>query len=755
MDEDANIVDVKFTKSVIASKEAFTYEAAQRRKDDKCVVALLRIRVGLEPLADVALARRSLTDPLTEGIRMLNSIALKLKAKRMAAGALNLASPEVKIHLESSEQTGPVDVEVKELFETNSLVEEFMLLANISVAQRIYEQFPQTAVLRRHAPPPKTNFEVLQDVLQKRRGFTLDVSTSGALADSLDKCVVRRRRPPSSRRLSPSTRADAPSPRSQDPSFPAFNTLVRIMATRCMLSAEYFCSGSLPASQFSHYGLASPIYTHFTSPIRRYADVLVHRQLAAAISGQPLHAGLQTRAFVEKTLEVVNKRHRGAQGAARASIEFYVALAIQRREEAAQKLALEAVAKAGGDKAQGKVRAEAFVIRAFKNGLAVFVSQCVSPLLLSLSSLPSTPLEEEQVELTLSLFPRPSRFGLEGLVTFKRDLEYDAESYEVTAANADGNKVTIGVFDKVEVEISVEKVRLSRSPLHPRASLCLRADAAMLPPCAGPQHAARQGCHAPHRAGRLARAVSERARSSSPPNAPSLAHRPATSCCNPLRGCPCARACERGTLDPSKRQSATGEGGRVQAGPSGRHRPERGARMLAFRCRGKLARRKRETRKPAAGGSEFSASLTRPRQNKPPPPSPHSERLARLRARRPSPRRPCSFLRYQQQAPHIAVHPLSATTRATFASLAARHHRLHPPPPPPSSSLPQPPPAQDAARDQVRDPPRGRVRVRPRFIPSWSLGGLERGQPPDGRGEACCVASDSAFFLLSSAAGSE
>ncbi|GAA5995943.1 exosome catalytic subunit DIS3 [Rhodotorula paludigena] len=371
LDDDANIVDVRFTKSVIASKEAFTYEAAQRRKDDK-----------------------SKTDQLTEGIRLLNSIAIKLKAKRMAAGALNLASPEVKIHLESSEQSGPVDVEHKELFETNSLVEEFMLLANISVAERIYKQFPQTAVLRRHAPPPKTNFEVLQDVLAKRRGFTLDVSTSGALADSLDKCV--------------------------DPSFPAFNTLVRIMATRCMLSAEYFCSGSLPASQFSHYGLASPIYTHFTSPIRRYADVLVHRQLSAAISGQPLHAGLQTRAWVDKTLEVVNKRHRGAQGAARASIEFYVALAIQRREEAAQKLALEQV---GGEKGSGKVRAEAFVIRAFRNGLAVFVSQ----------------------------------FGLEGLVTFKRELEYDAENYEISAANARGEKVTIGVFDKVEVEIGVEK----------------------------------------------------------------------------------------------------------------------------------------------------------------------------------------------------------------------------------------------------------------------------------------------------------
>ncbi|BGP26866.1 mitotic control protein dis3 [Rhodotorula toruloides] len=367
LDDDADIVDVRFTKSVIASKEAFTYEAAQRRKDDK-----------------------SLNDPLTEGIRLLNSIAIKLKAKRMTAGALNLASPEVKIYLEQSEQSGPVDVEHKELFETNSLVEEFMLLANISVAERIYKQFPQTAVLRRHAPPPKTNFEVLQDVLQKRRGMTLDVSTSGALADSLDKCV--------------------------DPSFPSFNTLVRIMATRCMLSAEYFCSGSLPASQFSHYGLASPIYTHFTSPIRRYADVLVHRQLSAAISGLPLHTGLQTRAWVDKTLEVVNKRHRGAQGAARASIEFYVALAIQRRKEDAQK-------KAGVGKEGSKVRAEAFVIRAFRNGLAVFVSQ----------------------------------FGLEGLVTFRRDNDYDADSYEIHVPTPSGKNVTIGVFDKVEVEISVEK----------------------------------------------------------------------------------------------------------------------------------------------------------------------------------------------------------------------------------------------------------------------------------------------------------
>lgn len=104
--------------------------------------------MSISPLTRHSLLSRSLNDPLTEGIRLLNHIALKLRAARMAAGALNLASPEVKIHMESSESSDPVDVEQKAMFETNQLVEEFMLLANISVAQRIYDQFPQTAVLR-------------------------------------------------------------------------------------------------------------------------------------------------------------------------------------------------------------------------------------------------------------------------------------------------------------------------------------------------------------------------------------------------------------------------------------------------------------------------------------------------------------------------------------------------------------------------------------------------------------------------------
>jgi exosome complex exonuclease DIS3/RRP44 len=62
---------------------------------------------------------------------------------------------------------------------------------------------------------------------------------------------------------------------------PFFNKMLRILTTRSMNQAVYFCAGTLSSEQFRHYGLAANIYTHFTSPIRRYADVVVHRLLAA------------------------------------------------------------------------------------------------------------------------------------------------------------------------------------------------------------------------------------------------------------------------------------------------------------------------------------------------------------------------------------------------------------------------------------------------------------------------------------------
>lgn len=368
----AEVVNVRFFKSVIASKAAFTYEEAQNRKDDL-----------------------SLHDAITESIRLLNDMAIKLRRGRMEAGALNLASPEVRIHLDSAESSAPIDVEQKEMRETNSLVEEFMLLANTSVARRIYEAYPTTGVLRRHAPPPADNFETLQDILKKRRGMNLDVSSSGALAASLDRCA--------------------------DTSDPAFNTLVRILATRCMLSAEYFCTGSVPRNSFGHYGLAMDMYTHFTSPIRRYADVLAHRQLAAAIQYEPLPSNLYSKHYVDQVLDNVNKRHRLAQMAGRASVEFFVGLAISAKNA---EQGVDAT-KVGQERL---LRADAHVVRTFRNGLAVFVNT----------------------------------YGLEGVITFPGECQFDPDSYQVTipaSLSELGRDVTLGIFDRCTVEIGIEKDR--------------------------------------------------------------------------------------------------------------------------------------------------------------------------------------------------------------------------------------------------------------------------------------------------------
>lgn len=352
MTKDGNVVNFLYTKSVIRSREAFSYEAAQLRIDD-----------------------RSRHDDLTQGMRTLLMLSQKLRRKRMDAGALNLASQEVRVQTES-ETSDPVDVKTKELLDTNSLVEEFMLLANISVARKIYEAFPKTALLRRHAPPPKSNFEEFANQLRVKRGLELRTESSKALADSLDACV--------------------------DPKEPFFNTLIRIMATRCMMSAEYFCSGTQSYPEFGHYGLATDIYTHFTSPIRRYADLIAHRQLAAAIAYEGSDRSLQDKAKLEEVTKNINVRHRNAQMAGRASIEYYVGQALK-----------------------GRVLQESgFVMKVFSNGFVVFVP----------------------------------RFGIEGLIRLRElatpepEGVFDADEFILRVKGS--KEFQVELFQKVQVKIS-------------------------------------------------------------------------------------------------------------------------------------------------------------------------------------------------------------------------------------------------------------------------------------------------------------
>jgi exosome complex exonuclease DIS3/RRP44 len=96
-----------------------------------------------------------------------------------------------------------------------------------------------------------------------------------------------------------------------------------------------------------------------------FPDVLVHRQLSSAIGYTSLHPTLHAKEFVDGVVENINKRHRQAQMAGRASVEFFVGLALKKREEAL----------GGGNKGEEGVVEEAFVIRVWRNGVGVFVSK--------------------------------------------------------------------------------------------------------------------------------------------------------------------------------------------------------------------------------------------------------------------------------------------------------------------------------------------------------------------------------------------
>lgn len=197
---------------------------------------------------------------VVEDVLGLNGIARHLKAGRASNGALRLDN--TKLYFKMDDNGNPVSAAPYVQREANQLVEEFMLLANMSVAKIVANAFPEQALLRRHPPPDERKIGDLVQMAEDL-GLSLDVSTAGSIAHSLqalregcaDKAVME---------------------------------VVTLLATKPMKNAEYFSTGDFEdATKWHHYALAVSHYTHFTSPIRRYPDVLVHRLLAAALRLNP------------------------------------------------------------------------------------------------------------------------------------------------------------------------------------------------------------------------------------------------------------------------------------------------------------------------------------------------------------------------------------------------------------------------------------------------------------------------------------
>ncbi|GAB2688242.1 ribonuclease R [Mucilaginibacter koreensis] len=230
LDEEAQIVNEWFGKTIIHSDRRFTYEEVQQ---------VIETQQG---------------DFQTE-IEKLNELAHKLRYRKFKNGAISFETQEVKFKLD--EQGKPIGVFVKERKDAHKLIEDFMLLANRKVAEFISKKGKgkkkYTFVYRAHdAPNPETLGNFAQ--FAARFGYRINMKSDREIAKSLNHLMT-----------------DVEGKKEQ-------NVLTHL-AIRSMAKAIYTTKSS------SHYGLAFDHYTHFTSPIRRYPDVMVHRLLLHYLEG--------------------------------------------------------------------------------------------------------------------------------------------------------------------------------------------------------------------------------------------------------------------------------------------------------------------------------------------------------------------------------------------------------------------------------------------------------------------------------------
>lgn len=224
MNLDGEVLDKWIGKTIIYSDRRFAYEEAQERIESK-------------------------TGDFATEINILNDIALILRKARFKNGAVNFETEEVKFKLD--ENFKPIGIFKKVRKDAHKMIEEFMLLANRSVAEFVHNmkdgKEPKTFVYRVHEPPSEDKLKLF-NMFAARFGLSIQTTSQKAISNSFNTLLTEVEGKPE-------------------------QNIVQNMAVRSMMKAYY------STKKTGHYGLAFDFYSHFTSPIRRYPDLMAHRLL--------------------------------------------------------------------------------------------------------------------------------------------------------------------------------------------------------------------------------------------------------------------------------------------------------------------------------------------------------------------------------------------------------------------------------------------------------------------------------------------